>query len=206
MSKIESTPSKQVSAPTPQISTKIGSPLKITMKIGNLIALVAFIIFFVPYPGAQMTTYSLLILSALISSFIIERSVSLRNRGKHKSFLKLLILVSQNLIPPLFVIFQMVLLYLLFRSHSDVMSAKDASGNLPPMLVRYNGAAFGFVITQIVLLYFYTTKMVRGGAHPNPVMTYVELAAVPGFVCLGALTLLYTALLYVTIVRYITDG
>ena len=103
-------------------------------------------------------------------------------------------------------IFQMDLLYLLYRSHSDAMSAKDASGNLPPMLVRYNGAAFGFVITQIVLLYFYTSKMVRGGAHPNPVMKYVELAAVPGFVCLGALTLLYTGLLSVTIVRYITDG
>ena len=90
MSKIESTPSKQVSAPTPQISTKIGDRIKITMRIGNLIALAAFIIFFTGLPGAQNTTYALLILSAVISSFVIERSVSLRNRGQHKGFFKII--------------------------------------------------------------------------------------------------------------------
>ena len=48
------------------------------------------------------------------------------------------------------------------------MSDKDASGNLPPMLARYNAAAFSFAMTQVALLYVYTKKMIRGGSHSLP--------------------------------------
>ena len=114
--------------------------------------------------------------------------------------------VTSNVLPPIFLIFQLVLLIMLYSSHKDIMADKDASGNLPPMLSRYNAAAFGFAMSQVALLYFYTSKMIRGGAQPLPLMKYMEASRDPGFIVLGALTLLYTGLLYVVLIKFITDG
>jgi hypothetical protein len=180
--------------------------IKLTMMISNLISLCAFMMFFLPYKGAQSVAYGALIFSVLIQGFVIIRSVSLRNRGKHEGMRTLIAEVTSNSMPPIFIIFQLVLLIMLYSSHKDIMADKDASGNLPPMLARYNAAAFSFAMTQVALLYFYTKKMIRGGAHPLPLMKYIEGAMDPGFIVLGAFTLLYTGLLYVVLIKFITDG
>jgi len=180
--------------------------IKLTMMISNLISLCAFMMFFLPYKGAQSVAYGALIFAVLIQGFVIIRSVSLRNRGKKEGMLSLIADVTSNVLPPIFLIFQLVLLIMLYSSHKDIMADKDASGNLPPMLSRYNAAAFGFAMSQVALLYFYTSKMIRGGAHPLPLMKYMEAALDPGFIVLGALTLLYTGLLYVVLIKFITDG
>jgi len=180
--------------------------IRFTMMSSNLISLCAFIMFLLPYKGAQTMAYGALIFSVLIQAFVIIRSVSLRNRGKNEGLRSLIGEVMGNSLPPIFLIFQLVLLILLYSSHKDIMSDKDASGNLPPMLSRYNAGAFGFAMTQVVLLYVYTKKMIRGGSHSLPMMKYIEEAMAPGFVVLGALTLLYTGLLYVVLIKFITDG
>ena len=182
------------------------SGIKLTMMISNLISLCAFMIFFLPYKGAQSMAYGTLIFSVLIQGFVIIRSVSLRNRGKEEGIRSLIAEVTSNTMPPIFIILQLVILIMLYSSNKDIMSDKDASGNLPPMLARYNAAAFGFAMTQVALLYINKKKMIRGGTHAYPLMKYIEEAMVPGFIVLGSFTLLYTGLLYVVLIKFITDG
>jgi len=183
-----------------------GSGIKLTMMISNLISVCAFMIFFLPYKGAQTMAYGTLVFSVLIQSFVIIRSVSLRNRGKKEGMHALLTEVTGNSMPPIFIIFQLVLLIFLYSSNKDIMADNDESGNLPPMLSRYNAAAFSFAMAQVALLYIYTKKMIRGGSHTFPLMKFIEEAMVPGFIVLGSFTLLYTGLLYVVLIKYITDG
>ena len=56
------------------------------------------------------------------------------------------------------------------------------------------------------LLYVYTSKVLREGQHPSAVIRMVEKALTPAFIALGSLGLLFIALLYTTITRFLTDG
>ena len=167
-----------------------------SLTIGAVITLVGFIVFWLPYLGAQKATYGLFFGAGLLYTFLIQESVSQEYRDKKKNILKLAFLVAQHALPPIMVMAQSAILVSIFAKHSDAMEDKDASGNLPPILTTYNTAAFVVLMIEMALLYVYTSKVLREGEHPSAVMRMVEKALTPGFI----------ALLYTTITRFLTDG
>ena len=177
-----------------------------SLTIGAVITLVGFVVFWLPYFGAQKATYGLFLLAGLLYTFLIQESISWEYRNSGKNILKLAFLVVQHALPPIAVMAQAVLLFKIFATHSDAMEDKDASGNLPPILTTYNTAAFVVLIIEMGLLYIYTSKVLREGQHPSAVIRMVEKALTPAFIALGSLGLLFIALLYTTITRFLTDG
>jgi hypothetical protein len=177
-----------------------------SLTIGIVITLVGFVVFWLPYLGAQKATYSLFFIAGLLYTFLIQESISQEYRDKKKNFLKLTFLVAQHALPPIMVMAQSAILVSIFAKHSDAMEDKDASGNLPGILTAYNTAAFVVLMIEMALLYVYTSKVLREGEHPSAVMRMVEKALTPGFIALGSLGLLFIGLLYTTITRFLTDG
>jgi hypothetical protein len=177
-----------------------------SLTIGAVITLVGFIVFWLPYLGAQKATYVLFFGAGLLYTFLIQESISWEYRDKKKNILKLAFLVAQHALPPIMVMAQSAILVSIFAKHSDAMEDKDASGNLPPILSTYNTAAFVVLMIEMALLYVYTSKVLREGEHPSPVIRMIEKALTPGFIALGSLGLLFIALLYTTITRFLTDG
>jgi len=182
-----------------------------SVKIGGILSIIGAFIFFVPFKGAQKTTYALFFLTGLLYSFLIQEALSWEYRGKFtgnraKDMLKLSLLIGGHIVPTLFVMAQGVTLFLIFRKHESAMEDKDASGNLPPILKTYNNATFTIFVTEMILLYLYTSKVLRDAEHPSDLMKMIEKALMPGFVALGTLGCLFIGLLYTVITRYLTDG
>jgi hypothetical protein len=177
-----------------------------SVKIGWMISLIGVFIFFVPFPGAQKTAYGLFFLTGLLYTFLIQESISWEYRGKGKNMLKLVILIATHITPPLFVMAQAAILFLIFNKHGNAMEDKDASGNLPPILTTYNRAAFIIFITEMLALHVYVGKVMREGEHPSRLLKTMEDALIPAFLALGTLGCLFIGLLYTVITRYLTDG
>ena len=183
--------------------TKAGN---FSVKIGWMLSLIGIFIFFVPFPGAQKTAYGLFFLTGLLYTFLIQESISWEYRGKGKNMLKLVFLIATHVMPPLFVMIQAALLFLIFNKHGQAMEDKDASGNLPPVLTTYNRAAFIVFICEMIALHVYTGKVLREGEHPSHFLKAVEEALIPAFIVLGTLGCFFIGLLYTVITRYLTDG
>ena len=161
---------------------------------------------FCSFSGCAVRYIWIIFIGGVLDSFLIEEEISQIYRDKGKNMLSLIKLVIQYIIPPMFVMIQAGLLLSIFSQHSDVMQEKDASGNLPGILSTYNTGSFIALLLEMILLYIYTAKILRGGDHPNKVVKMVEKALVPGFVTLGTIGLLFIGLLYNTIVNFLTDG
>lgn len=177
-----------------------------SIKIGWVLSLIGVFIYFVPFPGAQKTAYALFFLTGLLYTFLIQEGISWEYRGKGKHMLKLAMLIFTHVTPPLFVMIQAALLFLIFNTHGKAMEDKDASGNLPPILTTYNHASFIVFIFEMFALHIYTAKVLRGTLHPNPILKAMEQAFIPAFLVLGTLGCFYIGLLYTVITRYLTDG
>ena len=176
-----------------------------SLMIGYVITFLGFIIFFIPFEGAQRAAYGLFLLAGLLYAFLLEENISRTYRGK-AGWLVLLKEVFKNATPPLFVMVQAGLLFSIFSNYSSVMEEKDASGNLPGILVTYNYTSFAIMMVEMVFLGIYAGKIIRGGFHPNPLIKMIEAMMIPAFIALGTLGIFYTGLLYTVITHYLTDG
>ena len=177
-----------------------------SVKIGWMISLIGLFIFFIPFPGAQKTAYGLFFLTGLLYTFLIQESISWEYRGKGKNMFKLVILIVTHITPPLFIMIQAAILFLIFNKHGNAMKDKDASGNLPPILTTYNRATFIVFIAEMLALHVYTAKVMREGEHPSRLLKMMEAVLIPGFFALGTLGCFFIGLLYTVITRYLTDG
>ena len=177
-----------------------------SVKIGWVLSLIGIFIFPLQIAGAQKTTYALFFLTGLLYTFLIQESISWEYRDKKKNMVKLVFFIAMHVMPPLFIMIQAVILFLIFSKHGKAMEDKDASGNLPPILTTYNRATFIILITEMIALHIYTAKVLREGEHPSVLLKTVEKALVPGFIALGTLACLFIGLLYTVITRYLTDG
>ena len=183
--------------------TKAGN---FSVKIGWMLSLIGLFIFFVPFPGAQKTAYGLFFLTGLLYTFLIQESISWEYRGKGKNMLKLAILIATHIIPPLFVMSQAVILFLIFNKHGKNIEEKKEAGDLPPILTTYNNASFVVFICEMLALHVYTSKVLRDAKHPNPLLKTMEEALIPAFLALGTLGCFFIGLLYTVITRFLTDG
>ena len=85
-----------------------------SLTIGAVITLVGFVVFWLPYFGAQKATYGLFLLAGLLYAFLIEESISWEYRNSWKNFLKLTFLVAAHALPPIVVMAQAALLFTIF--------------------------------------------------------------------------------------------
>lgn len=184
----------------------MANPNKMSLMIGHVITALGFVVFFIPFEGAQQAAYGLFLLTGLLYTFLVEEGISGKYRGKGNSALSLLKTVISYVIPPLFVMIQAGLLFGIFSKYSNVMEQKDASDNLPGMLVAYNRTAFAIMMAEMILLGVYAGKVIRGAAHSNTIIRFMEKAIIPAFIGLGTLGIFYICLLYTVITRYLTDG
>ena len=118
----------------------------------------------------------------------------------------MVILIVTHVTPPLFIMIQAAILFLIFNKHGNAMKDKDASGNLPPILTTYNRATFIVFIAEMLALHVYTAKVMREGEHPSRLLKMMEAVLIPAFFALGTLGCFYIGLLYTVITRYLTDG
>ena len=177
-----------------------------SVKIGWMISLIGLFIFFIPFPGAQKTAYGLFFLTGLLYTFLIQESISWEYRGKGKNMLKLVILIATHITPPLFVMIQAALLFLIYNKHGKTIEEKKEAGDLPPILTTYNNASFVIFICEMLALHMYTTKVLRDAEQPNALLKTMEEALIPAFLALGTLGCFFIGLLYTVITRYLTDG
>lgn len=178
----------------------------ISLMIGAVITLTGLIIFFVPFKGAQKAAYGLYLLAGFLYTFLIEESISGKWRKTDKNALTLITNIFMIILPALLVMIQTTLLFIIFSKHGDVMEEKDASGNLPGILTTYNIASFVVILFEMIALFVYASKVVRGKSHPSEIIRAIEQTLTPLFIGLGSLGFLFIGLLYTVITRYITDG
>jgi len=176
-------------------------PLPIALKAASMITFVGFIIFFIPYAGSLKTTYGLFLLSSVIFSLLIWRSIS---EKKEKKIGTQILSILGTASPVIFVIIQIIVILSILRN-TNIMDSRDPSGNLPDMLTHYKYATFALTLVQMVLLSVWTNMLISGPANKG-VLSEIENNISALFVILGILNGLFISLLYVVITRFLTDG
>ena len=180
-------------------------PLPIALKAANMITFVGFIVFLIPYAGSLKATYGLFLLSSLVFCLMIQRAVSIKNRGK-KKIGALLLSILINVSPVIFVMSQLIVILSILKN-TNIMDMRDPSGNLPDMLSHYKNASFSLIFVQMILLSIWTNTLIRGkNVKAHAYLSPIEDNILPIFIILGVLSTLFIGLLYVVLTRFITDG